>query len=144
MPTIHRSALLPYTAQQVYELVNDVESYPSFMDGCVGARILSRSDDTMEARLDLARGGIVQSFTTLNTLIAHEAIELRLREGPFERFAGRWRFQALGEAACKVSLELDFKIRSALVGVAAGRLFERVTNSQVEAVARRARQVYGS
>lgn len=144
MPTIHRSALLPYTAQQVYELVNDVESYPSFMDGCIGACILSRSADTMEARLELARGGIVQSFTTLNTLTANEAIELRLREGPFERFAGRWRFQALGEAACKVSLELDFKIRNGLIGAAAGRLFERVTNNQVEAVARRARQVYGT
>ncbi|MFN2289206.1 MAG: type II toxin-antitoxin system RatA family toxin [Chromatocurvus sp.] len=144
MPSIQRSALLPFTAQQIYELVNDVESYPSFMEGCVGARVLSRSGDTMEARLDLARGGIVQSFTTRNTLIANEVIELRLSEGPFERFAGRWRFQALGEAACKVSLELDFKIRSALVGVAAGRLFERVTNNQVEAIARRARQVYSA
>lgn len=144
MPSIRRSALLPYSARQVYELVNDVESYPAFMDGCVGARILSRSDDSMEARLELARGGITQSFTTVNTLTANEAIELRLREGPFERFAGCWRFQALGEAACKVTLELDFTIRNALVGAAAGRLFERVTNSQVEAVARRARQVYGT
>src|SRR6056297_410461 len=144
MPSIRRSALLPYTARQVYELVNDVESYPAFMEGCIGARILKRSDDSMEARLELARGGISQSFTTVNTLTANEAIELRLREGPFERFAGCWRFLALGEAACKVSLELDFTIRNALVGVAAGRLFERVTNSQVEAVARRARQVYGT
>ncbi len=144
MPTINRSALLPYTARQVYDLVNDVESYPSFMEGCIGARIISRSEHAMEARLELSRGGIVHSFTTLNTLVANEAIELRLREGPFERFAGCWRFKALGEAACKVSLELDFKIRNALVGVAAGHLFERVTNSQVEAVARRARQVYGA
>jgi ribosome-associated toxin RatA of RatAB toxin-antitoxin module len=144
MPSIRRSALLPYTAQQVYDLVNDVEAYPQYMEGCVGARILAHSEGRMEARLDLSRGGISQSFTTLNRLRANEAIELTLREGPFDRFAGHWRFQSLGESACKVSLELDFSVRNGLVGMAAGRLFERVTNNLVDAVARRAQHLYGA
>lgn len=143
MPVINRSALLPYTQQQLFDLVNDVEAYPSFMEGCVGAKILRCDEESMEARLDLARGGIAQSFVTRNRLRAPEVIELELREGPFEQFAGCWRFQALGEAACKVSLELDFTIRQALIGAAAGRLFERVTGNLVDAVVRRAATVYG-
>lgn len=143
MPAINRSALLPYSAQQCYELVNDVESYPKYMEGCVGARVLHVDEDTMEARLDLSRAGFAQSFTTLNTLRAPDSIELRLKEGPFERFSGCWRFHPLGSGACKVSLQLDFSVSHSLIGAAAGRLFERVTNNLVDAVVRRARQVYG-
>ncbi|MHA7815329.1 MAG: type II toxin-antitoxin system RatA family toxin [Pseudohaliea sp.] len=143
MPAINRSALLPYSQRQLFDLVNDVEAYPQYMEGCVGARVLHRDDASMEARLDLARGGIAQSFTTRNRLLAPESIVLELKEGPFERFAGRWHFQALGDAACKVTLELDFAMRSTLVGAAAGRLFDRVTSNLVDAVVRRARQVYG-
>ncbi len=143
MPAINRSALLPYSQRQLFDLVNDVEAYPQYLEGCVGAQVLHSDDATMEARLELARGGIAQSFTTRNRLWAPESIILELEEGPFERFAGRWHFQALGEAACKVSLELDFAVRSSLFGVAAGRLFDRVTNNLVDAVVRRAGQVYG-
>jgi len=143
MPAINRSALLPYSAHQLFALVNDVEAYPQYMDGCVGAQVLRRDEVSMEARLDLARAGFAHSFTTLNTLSAPESIELQLKEGPFERFSGCWRFQALGEAACKVSLQLEFKVSHSLVGAAAGRLFERVTNNLVDAVVRRARHVYG-
>jgi len=143
MPAINRSALLPYSQRQLFDLVNDVEAYPQYLEGCVGAQVLHRDEATMEARLDLARAGIAQSFTTRNRLQAPECIVLELKEGPFDRFAGRWRFQALGDAACKVSLELDFAVRSSLLGAAATRLFDRVTNNLVDAVVRRARQVYG-
>jgi ribosome-associated toxin RatA of RatAB toxin-antitoxin module len=143
MALIDRSALLPYSPAQVYELVNDIECYPQFMDGCVGAEILRREPDLIEARLDLARGGLSQSFTTINRLVPNEAIFLRLREGPFEQFEGAWHFQALGDAACKVSLKLQFTFSNSVLGAAAARLFDGVTNSLVDAVVRRARQVYG-
>lgn len=142
MTSIHRSALLPYSDVQLYQLVNDVEAYPSFMEGCVGARVLHTDERHMEARLDLARGGITQSFTTLNELTPHELITLRLKEGPFDHFAGRWRFQALAASACKVSLDLEFTVRSGLLGAAASRLIDRVAGNLVDAVVRRAGQLY--
>lgn len=143
MTTIHRSALLPYRASQLFDLVNDVEAYPAFMDGCVGASILRRTDEYLEARLDLARAGISQSFSTRNRMVAGERITLELLEGPFDHLQGLWEFRALGDAACKISLQLDFRISSSLLGAAAGRLLDSVTSNLVDAVGRRARQIYG-
>jgi len=143
MTIIDRSALLPYTARQMFDLVCDIEAYPDYMDGCVGAEVMKRDAGTVEARLDLAKGGIKQSFTTRNRPREFEQIELELLQGPFDSFSGCWTFQALGDVACKISLQLEFKSNSALLGVAAARLFDAVTNNLVEAVARRARVIYG-
>lgn len=143
MTVIQRSALLPYSAEQVFALVNDIESYPLFMDGCAGAQILFRDEHMVEARLDLARGGIAQSFATRNRSHAQHTIELELLDGPFETFSGRWQFQRLGDMACKVSLDLDFTLNNGLLGVAAARLFDTVTGNLVDSLARRARQLYG-
>ena len=143
MTIINRSALLPYNAHQLYTLVNDVESYPRYLDGCVGAQVLHLGDDMMEARLDLARGGIKQSFSTRNRLLGTEAITLELLDGPFEFFEGRWGFQELGDTACKLSLQLEFTVNSALLGVAASRLFEMVTNNLVDSLGKRAQEIYG-
>ncbi|MFT7289009.1 MAG: ribosome-associated toxin RatA of RatAB toxin-antitoxin module [Halieaceae bacterium] len=144
MTSIHRSALLPYSDAELFRLVNDVAAYPQFLDGCVGARVIHTDALHMEARLDLARGGIAQSFTTLNELTPNERITLRLKDGPFEYLDGCWRFQALADRACKVSLDLEFSVRGSLLSAAAARLLERVTNNLVDAVVRRAGQVYGS
>ena len=141
MTTIKRTALLPYSAEQLFELVNDVESYTCYMDGCVGAQVLHRDDAVIEARLELARGGIRQSFTTRNRSLDYQAIELELLEGPFETFRGRWQFQKLGDMACKVSLDLQFTFNNSLLGAAAGKLFDAVTANLVDALSRRARDV---
>lgn len=143
MTVINRSALLPFSAGQLFDLVSDVESYPQFMEGCVGVSILRREEYLVEARLDLARAGISQSFSTRNRMLSAREITLELIEGPFDSFGGRWDFQALGESGCKLSLNLEFTFRSALLGVAASRLFDRATNSLVESVSRRARELYG-
>ncbi len=143
MTTISRSALLPYRARQVFDLVNDIETYPAYMDGCVGAEILFRDAQYIEARLDLAKGGITRSFTTRNTMVGVEAITLELVEGPFEFFEGRWGFKALGDTACKVSLHIEFTVNSSVLGVAAGKLFARVADNLVAAVSKRAKVIYG-
>lgn len=143
MTLINRSALLPYQAGQLYDLVNDVEAYPAFMDGCVGAQVLHREEQLLEARLDLAKGGVAHSFSTRNRLVDSNEIVLELLEGPFEHFEGRWAFLPLGDEACKVSLHLEFQVSNAVLGAAAARLFEKVTNNLVDAIERRARQLYG-
>lgn len=143
MTHIQRSALLPYPAQHLFELVNDIEAYPAFMQGCVGATILRREEDYVEARLDLSRGVVSQSFSTRNRVVDAQHILLELLEGPFDYFAGRWEFLSLGESACKVSLNLEFNVRSTLLGAAAARLFDSVSDDLVGAVEKRARQLYG-
>ena len=143
MTSIKRSALLPYRAQQLFELVNDIEAYPRYMDGCVGAEVLCREEGRVEARLDLSKGGVSQSFVTRNRMVDAEHISLELVEGPFEQFEGRWEFTPLGDAACKVSLDLSFRVNNALLGAAATKLFDSVTNNLVAAVEKRAKELYG-
>lgn len=143
MTVIERSALVPYPAEAMYELVNDIEAYPNFMDGCVGAQVLNRTADSIEARLDLAKGGIRYSFTTRNRLLPPHRIELTLVEGPFEQLGGHWLFQPLSAEASKVSLRLEFEMASRLLGLAAGKMFNAVANQLVDALVKRAHSVYG-
>jgi ribosome-associated toxin RatA of RatAB toxin-antitoxin module len=143
MTIIERSALLPYQPRQLFDLVNDIEAYPTFMEGCVGAEVLRRDQEFVEARLDLSRGGVSQSFTTRNRMVDTRHISLELVEGPFDRFEGSWEFLPLGEVACKVRLSLQFNVNNAVLGAAASRLFDAVTNNLVSAVEKRARQLYG-
>ncbi len=141
---IERSALLPYSAEQLFELVNDVEAYPQYMDGCVAAQVLSSDEGGMEARLELKKGGISQSFATRNHWEEHSQIVMELLEGPFESLHGVWNFNALASDACKVSLDLRFTMNNQLVSKAAERLFESVAGNLVNALCQRANCLYGS
>jgi ribosome-associated toxin RatA of RatAB toxin-antitoxin module len=126
----------------MFDLVNDIEAYPQFMDGCVGAKILKREGDWLEARLELSKAGVSQSFITRNHLQAPTSMSMTLVDGPFKHLQGCWRFSALADNACKVSFELEFELQNKLLGMAVGKLFESVASKQVDALCERARQVY--
>ncbi|MBD2859288.1 type II toxin-antitoxin system RatA family toxin [Spongiibacter sp. KMU-158] len=143
MNEIRRSALLPYSADRVFALINDIEAYPEYMDGCVGAEILLSSPEVMEARLDLARAGVNLSFVTRNRLEAPKRVRLELLDGPFENLSGEWTLLALGDQACKVSLLLNFALQNALLASAGKQLFNSVANNLVDALVKRAAQQYG-
>lgn len=139
---VERSALVNYSASQMFDLINDIEAYPQFMDGCVGATILARGDDWLEARLELSKAGVSQSFVTRNQLQPPHSMSMNLVDGPFKYLRGVWRFTPLGEQACKVTFELEFELQNRLFGMAVGKLFESVSNKQVDALCARAKQVY--
>lgn len=143
LTTIQRSALVLHSAEEMYNLVNDVASYPAYMDGCCGAEILERGEDFMVARLDLRKKGVSYSFTTRNSLKPCEEIAMQLHSGPFKQLRGTWLFKALSPQACKVSLNLEFEANSGLMGVAATSLFAGVANNLVAALTGRAAAVYG-
>ncbi|MGV6806427.1 MAG: type II toxin-antitoxin system RatA family toxin [bacterium] len=139
---IRRSALLNHSAHQMYRLVNDIEAYPQFMNGCVGAAVLEDMPEMMVARLDLKQRSISTSFTTRNRLVPDQRIDMQLEEGPFKRLQGVWTFKPLTESACKVSLELAFEFKSVSVAVAASSLFSSVANNLLDAVVARAAIIY--
>ncbi len=143
MKVIERTALVPYSAEQMYCLVNDIAAYPEFMDGCEGAEILAHGEDWIEARLELSMGGMTQSFITRNQLVPGESMQMSLVSGPFEAFEGCWQFTPLSDTACKLSFELRFEFANKLLALAAGKWFEKVANRQVEAITSRAQTVYG-
>ena len=134
---------MPYRAAEMFTLVNDVESYAEFLPWCNRSEVLSRTDDAVEALLELHKGAVSKTFTTRNTLKANEAIHLELLGGPFRHLSGGWTFQRLGEAGSKVSLELEFEFESRIVDMMFGAFFEETCNSLVDAFARRAADVYG-
>ncbi|MCV6614015.1 MAG: type II toxin-antitoxin system RatA family toxin [Cellvibrionaceae bacterium] len=143
MQHIERSALVAYSQEQMFNLIGDIESYPEYMDGCIGATVRQREDNFVVASLTLSRAGIKQSFTTRNTLRAPDLMVMELVEGPFSEFQGFWGFEALSPTACKVMLQLAFSFDNPVVQGAGGKLFESVANQQVASLCRRAEQVYG-
>lgn len=143
MMSIQRSALLPVSAQVLYDLVNDVASYPQFLPWCDSSEVLEVSAEQMIARLNIAKGGVNQSFVTRNALVPGERIEMSLVEGPFSRLNGVWHFKALGEHACKISLDLSFDYAGTLAKATLGPLFNQAANTMVDAFCQRAKQLYG-
>ncbi len=145
MATVSRSALVSYTPQQMFDLVNDVEHYPEFLQWCASTEVLEDKPDEMLARLNLAYGGLKKSFTTRNRLQPGKMIEIRLVDGPFHHLEGFWRFNSLADgSACKVVLDMEFDFSTPLVKFAFGPVFTQIANSLVDSFTKRARVVYGA
>jgi len=140
---IERSALVPFSAERMFALVNDVRRYPEFVPWCAGAEVLEETDALIEASLRLKRGGVEHRFTTRNTLTPFTAMRLELVDGPFTTFSGDWTFKALGEDACKIGLTLTFQYRGRLATAALGALLSSSADTLVEAFCQRAKALYG-
>ncbi|AOV17339.1 ubiquinone-binding protein [Acidihalobacter aeolianus] len=143
MTTVSRSALVNYTPQQMFALVDDIEHYADFLPWCMQTEILSRDAHEVKASIELARGGVRKTFATHNRMQAGKMIEIRLIEGPFSHLHGFWRFDPIGDAACKVSLDMEFDFSNRLLGLAVGPVFTQIVNTLVDAFVKRAREVYG-
>jgi len=141
---VDRSALVPYTAREMFVLVDDVEAYPEFLPWCKSAQVHQRKDDLIEATLELQKGALSNKFTTRNTRQEFSSIEIALVGGPFRHLQGGWSFSDLGNQGCKVALKLDFEFESMLVDMMFGAFFEDTCNSMVDGFTRRAAKVFGA
>ena len=142
MRKVSRSALVPYSAAQMYALVKDVESYPAFLPWCNDAEVHIRGEDFIEASLELHRGRISKKFRTRNQLQENEWLGIELVGGPFRHMSGGWVFQQLGDAGSKVTLDLEFEFDTRATDVIFGRFFEHTCNSLVDSFTKRAAQIY--
>jgi len=143
MTQVNRSALVLHTAEQMFDLVNDVRNYPDFLPWCSSTSVVSESQGELVATLHLAKGGLKYSFTTRNILHRPEAMEITLVEGPFSSFRGAWSFTPLSEEASKVELQMDFEFKGKLTGLAMSKVFNSVATTLVDAFVMRADAVYG-
>mgnify|MGYP001159355213 FL=1 len=126
----------------MFELVNDVESYPQFLPWCAATKLLSRDDEQLCGELEVSRAGIRQRFSTCNQLFPYHRIEIRLKDGPFKKLEGAWIFTELREDACKVELELNFEFSGTLINKAFGAVFKQIAGTLVDAFCKRANEVY--
>ncbi len=143
MATVRKSALVPHSAAQMFRLVNEVENYPQFLPWCSKTTVHHRDEDKVQATIEMHKGPLRKSFTTLNRLQRNKMMEIRLVEGPFRRLEGFWRFESLRDDACKVSLDLDFEFSGPLMSKLVGPVFHQIANTLVESFCQRAGQVYG-
>lgn len=144
MRKVDRSALVPYKAQEMFVVVDDVAAYPEFLPWCKSAEVHSCSGDIVEATLELQKGAVSKTFTTRNSRRKFESIDLSLVGGPFKHLSGAWHFKELGDDGCRVSLELEFEFESRLLDMVFGSFFEEICNSLVDAFSKRAASVYGT
>lgn len=142
MKRIARCAIVEHPAEQMFSLVDDIESYPRFLPWCVAATVHERTPQGVRATLTIGMRGLRQSFTTQNENRRGESIELRLVQGPFRRFAASWRFRPLSAQACKVEFSLEYELSGPLARIL-GRLFDHIADSMVDAFTHRADEVYG-
>ncbi|HVY64495.1 MAG TPA: type II toxin-antitoxin system RatA family toxin [Gammaproteobacteria bacterium] len=140
---MQRRAQVPYSAEQMFDLVNDVESYPKFLHWCRGARIDARQADSIEATLEIGALGFQQSFRTRNTLRRPETIGIELVSGPFRRLRGEWKFVPGAPSGCDVSLSLRFEVALSPFGVVFAKVFEELAGAQMSAFIERAGKIYG-
>jgi ribosome-associated toxin RatA of RatAB toxin-antitoxin module len=142
MTSVEKSALVRFPAHLMFELVNDIESYPQFLPWCHASRVLRRSGDVVDAELEIARGGFQKSFATRNTLLAPQEIRMSLLNGPFRHLEGVWSFTALRQDASKISLSLEFEMSGKIAALAFGAIFNQICNTMVDAFAERAKVLY--
>jgi ribosome-associated toxin RatA of RatAB toxin-antitoxin module len=142
MKRIARSAIVEHKAEEMFALVDDIESYPRFLPWCKAATVHARTPQGVRATLTMGMRGLRQSFTTQNENRPGESIDLRLVKGPFRRFAAAWRFKRLSEEACSVEFSLEYEMWAPLSRVLEP-LLDHMADTIVDAFTRRADEIYG-
>lgn len=139
---VEKSVLVGYSAQQMFDLVDNVERYPEFLPWCGGASVDHHGEGVSHATVHIAYHHVKQSLTTRNTVTPPHRIAMELHDGPFSHLDGCWVFTALGDNACKVEFRLRYEFSSKLLEKLLGPVFQHVTNSFVDAFVRRAEKIY--
>jgi ribosome-associated toxin RatA of RatAB toxin-antitoxin module len=142
MKRITRSAIVEHSAERMFTLVDDVESYPRFLPWCRAAKVEERTAASVQATLSVGMRGLRQTFSTRNELHPPEAMEMRLVKGPFRHFAAAWRFKPLSAQDCAVEFSLEYEMAGPLARILEP-LFDHIADTMVDAFTRRAGELYG-
>ncbi len=142
MPFIQHSLEVPYNVSEMYKLVNHIEKYSEFLPWCTKSSVISQDEDSIQACLTLAGGGLSKSFTTSNRLQKNKLIEISLINGPFKHLEGYWSFETTSRGS-RISLNLEFEFSTRLLALAVSPIFEKVADTLVQAFSDRAKQIYG-
>lgn len=149
MPTHAEKRLLPYTPEQLFDLVAQVDRYPEFLPWCLAARIRKREGDLVVADLAIGFKMIRERFTSNVRLMRPDRIDVWYADGPFKHLNNHWRFDAVAPSSelptggTLIDFYVDFEFRSKLLQSLIGVLFNEATKRMVAAFEARARQLYG-
>jgi len=139
---INKKAVVKFSANQMYKLVNDIEAYPSFLPWCTDANIINDSKDSLTASVSISIGRIKKIFTTLNTMQQDISIDMKLIKGPFKKLNGSWEFKNNNNGGSTVSLVMEFEFKNKLLKYTLGGAFKKIIDSLVDAFISRANDIY--
>ncbi|MBI3903412.1 MAG: type II toxin-antitoxin system RatA family toxin [Nitrosomonadales bacterium] len=143
MATVEKTMLVPYSAERMFALVDNVLDYPQFLPWCGGSSVTAVDGDTVHATVHINYHHIKQSFTTENVRHAPQRIDIMLKDGPFQHLDGAWHFMPLSDSACKIEFRLHYEFSSKLLEKVFGPVFHYIANSFVDAFVHRAEKIYG-
>jgi len=143
MPTHAEQRLLPYSQEQMFALVADVEKYPEFLPWCVGARIREKRPELIVADLIIGFRLIRERFTSRVALSPPSGIDVAYTDGPFRYLNNHWGFDPV-PGGCRVDFFVDFEFKSRLLQKMIEMLFGEAVRRMVAAFETRAKQLYGS
>ena len=143
MIRVEQAVLVPHSAERMFQLVDDVASYPKFLPWCGGTEIKTKDEKITEATIKIDFHGIKQRFTTRNEKAPFASMNVMLVNGPFKHLQGHWRFHPLSDTACKVELELEYEFASKWLEKLVGPVFSHIATTLIDAFVRRAEALHG-
>ena len=143
MPTHAEKRVLPYTSEQLFDLVADVERYPEFLPWCIAVRVRERKPDLVVAETLIGFKMVRERFTSRVELKRPSCIDVTFAEGPFRYLNNHWVFTELPDGGCEIDFFVDFEFRSAILQKLIGLLFNEAVRRMVTAFEGRAKQLYG-
>lgn len=144
MPGIHEVHSLPYSAEQMFDLVADVARYSEFLPWVIATRVRSDSESEMVADMVVGFKSIREKFTSRVTKDRPNEIDVHYIDGPLRDLDNIWRFKPLSETACEVEFQVSFSFRNKVFEALAGQYFDSAFRRMVAAFEARAAQLYGS
>ena len=129
MKRIYKEEDINIDIETIFNLINDIGSYPNYLPWCTKTEVNIESDRTLIGKIFISKSFIKWNFSTRNTIDKNKSIKLDLIDGPFDNFKGKWLFTRLDENNTKVSLEIDYKFKSSIIELSIEPIFSSIMNS---------------
>lgn len=144
MPAIRETRRLPYSAEQMFDLVADVGKYPEFLPWVSAVRVRGRTETGMTADMLVGFKALREKFTSEVQLDRPKTINVHYVDGPLRDLDNNWTFRDIGDGACEIDFCVDFAFKNRMFEALAGQYVDRAFRKMVEAFERRAEELYGS
>ena len=132
MVSIKKSALVLYSTEEMFNLVDSVEDYPNFLPWCGGTEVIKKPTKITKASIKINYRGVKQTFTTENNKSSPEKMVIKLINGPFKELSGEWRFKALDKNACRIELELHYQFNNMILEKLISPVFNIIANTFID------------
>jgi ribosome-associated toxin RatA of RatAB toxin-antitoxin module len=142
MVQVQKTVLVPHSSEEMFLLVDDVNRYTEFLPWCGGVEVIKQDENATIATIHIDYHGLHQHFTTENTKTRPHLMSMRLKQGPFKKFEGTWKFTNLSEVACKIEFVLHYEFSSSILEKIIAPVFNHIANTFVDNFVARAETIY--